>query len=122
MFWGGRYIYIRLGCRNIFCPTNNEGPPKSKGQPRKFWICMCIIECYRRLRIFRGRGRQPNAFGVFFLHFLLALGIKYIGSRLLSLSRSLDLSRPNRGVSEASRARHGAEGGGVDVDKITSSC
>ena len=35
------------------------------------------------------------------------------------MSLSLDLLRPNRGVAEASRGRHGEEGGGVDVDKIT---
>ena len=34
----------------------------------------------------------------------------------LSLYLSLDLSRPNRGVAEASRGRHKSEGGGVDVD------
>ena len=32
---------------------------------------------------------------------------------------SLSLARLNRGVAEASWVRHGVEGGGVDVDKIT---
>ena len=36
-------------------------------------------------------------------------------------SLSLARAQPNRGVAEDSRGRHGAERGGVDVDKITSS-
>ena len=54
---------------------------------------------------------------------LLSLFIFLSLCLLISLSHylSLDLSRPNRGIAKASRGRHGAQGGGVDVNKITSS-
>ena len=41
--------------------------------------------------------------------------------RQTSLSLSLTLLQPNCGVAEASRGWHRVEGGGVDLDKITSS-
>ena len=73
-------------------------------------------------------------------HYLLSLSLLYICLYLylyLSLSLSLSLSisfylslslclflylsQPIRGKAEANRGRHGLEGGGADVDKITSS-
>ena len=55
------------------------------------------------------------------IFYSFAFSLSLTHSLSLSISLSLDISRPNRGIAEAGRGKHGLEGGGLDVDKITSS-
>ena len=109
------FITIPKMIRILFSRTLNT---------KKIFISLCIL-FWRMWRWTRNnrcclRFRISSKIDMFYL-WLWIWSLSLSLSLLLSLSLSLDLSRPIRGEAKASRGGHGLEGGGADVDKITSS-